>query len=334
MNILIVKLSAVGDVVHTLPALAGLRKLYPQAHITWVIEEAAADLIMGHPDLDRVIVSRRKHWMEQLRTGHPGNSLGEVCAFMGSLRDRSYDLIIDFHGLFKSAVLVGLSRGTRKLGYDSMQEMSGLFYTEKIPEDLKKHAIDRYLDFVAYLGAAPPFKAEALIPIAQENMDRVTALLRNNGIDAGKDSFIAINPVALWETKLWDQTKFAALSRRIAEELHVPVIFTGSAKEGPYIGKIQDLMTRPAIDLAGQTSLRDLAVLYRQASVVVTTDSGPMHIAAAVGTPVVALFGPTDPNRTGSVWRGPYGHSQGPVLQPLPSEALQIEGMHGRHRRR
>ncbi|MDD5170898.1 MAG: glycosyltransferase family 9 protein, partial [Syntrophales bacterium] len=141
MNILIVKLSAVGDVVHTLPALAALRKTYPQAHITWVIEEAAADIIRDHPLLDQVIVSRRKSWMEAIGKGRVRETFKEIRSFLKGIRDRHYDLVIDFHGLFKSAILVGFAKGSRKLGYNSLQEMSGLFYTEKIPENLNKHAV-------------------------------------------------------------------------------------------------------------------------------------------------------------------------------------------------
>jgi heptosyltransferase-1 len=311
MNILIIKLSAVGDVVHTLPALAALRKLYPQAHITWVIEEAAADLIAGHPYIDRVVIFPRKRWMKEFRQGRIGDVFRDFKTFLHALRHRPYDMVLDFHGLFKSAVLVGMSGGRRKLGYDSLQEFSGLFYSEKIPEDMSKHAVDRYLDFLTYLGANPG-KPVFSIPILQENIDQVSSLLRNNGIEPGEQPFVAINPVALWNTKLWNKEKFAELSVKIIEDLKLPVVLTGSMKEQSYLGHIQTMMARPAINLAGRTSLRDLAYLYRLAELVVTTDSGPMHIAAAMETPVVALFGPTDPART-----GPYGDGHVVIRQSL-----------------
>ncbi|MFA6411518.1 MAG: lipopolysaccharide heptosyltransferase II [Syntrophales bacterium] len=320
MNILIVKLSAIGDVVHTLPSLAALRQLYPQAHITWVIEEAAADLIESHPYLDRVLVSRRKHWQQDMAKGNFSKNIKEIRLFVAALRDRNYDLVIDFHGLFKSAVLVWLSGGTRKLGFHSMQEGSGLFYTEKIPEDMGKHAVDRYLDFPAYLGAKSG-KAngvntpEFLIPSDDRNIQKVSALLSKSHLDIN-EPFVAINPVALWDTKLWRQDRFAMLADRIAGELDIPVVITGSAHEKPYaesILKKVKVKTAKFLDLAGQTTLKDLACLYRQAAVVVTTDSGPMHIAAAVGTPVVALFGPTDPRRT-----GPYGFGHTVIRKTLP----------------
>ena len=163
-NILIVKLSAIGDVIHTLPSLAALRRLYPEAHITWVVEEAAADLILGHPQLDEVLVSRRKSWVKDFSSGKVAVTLRDVRSFIRRLRCRRYDLVIDFHGLLKSAVVVFLSGGKRKLGYDSWQEMSGLFLNEKIPEDMSKHAVDRYLDFLRYLGADVG-KTEFVLPL-------------------------------------------------------------------------------------------------------------------------------------------------------------------------
>ncbi len=298
MNILIVKLSAIGDVIHTLPALAALRKLYPDANITWVIEETSSDLITNHPHLDRVIVSRRKRWIDDFKHGRIVKPFNEMKSFVKELKEQSYDLVIDFHGLLKSAVVVFLSSGKKKLGYDSMQEMSGLFLNEKIPEDMDKHAVDRYLDFLRYLGAEVK-EPEFFIPVQKENINRIEGFLQTDGIDI-KDRFVAVSPIALWDTKLWEDEKFARLCDRIAEELKVRVVFTGSDRRK--LESIQSRMRFPAVNLGGETTLRDLAYLYRLSSLVITTDSGPMHIAAAVGTPVVALFGPTDPSRT-----GPYG---------------------------
>ena len=325
MNILIVKLSAIGDVIHTLPALAALRRLYPAADITWVVEEAAADLLADHPDLDRVLVSRRKTWLEEFRRGWVAAPLREMRAFYRALRSRHYDLVIDFHGLLKSAVIVAMSGGRRRLGYDSLQEMSGLFYNERIAEEMAKHAVDRYLDFIRHLAgeereqvdrlaAAPSFT----IAIGAEEQRHVEALLdehaklltagaglRDKGIESGgeggpKRRFVAVNPIAFWETKLWEEGKFAELCDRVWLEIGLRVILTGGAAAP--LDRISVRMKTEAVNLGGRTTLRELACLYRQAALVITTDSGPMHLAAAVGTPVVALFGPTDPLRT-----GPYG---------------------------
>ena len=308
MNILIVKLSAIGDVIHTLPSLAALRRLYPDAHITWVVEEAAADLIKNHPYLDAVLISRRKSWSKDFRNGQFKQPLQEISSFIKNLRQRHYDLVIDFHGLFKSSIIVFLSGGKRKLGYDSLQELSGLFLNEKIPEDMNKHAVDRYLDFPRYLGAKID-RAQFILPSDKEAEEKVQILLRKYNLEDKK--FIAINPVALWETKLWSNEKFAHLADLINDKLQMKVVFTGSEKEP--IEKITSLMTTESINLGGQTSLLELACLYKKARMVISTDSGPMHLAAAVGTPVIALFGPTDPART-----GPYGAGHTIIRTELP----------------
>jgi heptosyltransferase-1 len=311
VNILIVKLSAIGDVVHTLPSLAAIRKRYPDAHITWVIEEDSADIIESHPRLDRVLVSRRKSWVRNLRALRDvRKTIGEMRSFIATLRDREYDLVVDFHGLFKSSVLVFLSRGKRRIGYDSMQELSGLFLNEKVYEDMGKHAVDRYLDLPRYLGADTD-RPEFDIPVAEENRERVRVLLREHGIDP-HDRFLSINPVAFWDTKMWEDSKFAELCDRIVGELKMTVIFTGG-RDSETVKHIRSLTHLPSIDLAGRTTLRDLAYLYKLSALVVTTDSGPMHVAAAVGTPAVALFGPTDPVRT-----GPYGAGHIVVRKDLP----------------
>jgi len=328
LNILIVKLSAIGDVVHTLPSLAALRQCYPGAHITWVVEEAAADLLAGHPALDRVIVSRRKSWLDQLRKGQIASPVQGLRDFLRELRERHYDLVIDFHGLLKSAVIVAASGGRRRLGYDSLQELSGLFYNEKIHEDMGKHAVDRYLDFVHHLRrgsgdreTVPERPPEFTLTIGEKERLNAAALLKRHAGTLGMEiqsgetrtvgAFVAINPVALWETKLWDDGRFAELGDRIRRELGISVVITGSDAEP--IERITRRMETRAVNLGGQTSLRELACLYRQAALLVTTDSGPMHLAAAVGTPVIALFGPTDPVRT-----GPYGPGHRIIRGEMP----------------
>ncbi|HDQ03828.1 MAG TPA: lipopolysaccharide heptosyltransferase II [Deltaproteobacteria bacterium] len=297
VNILIVKLSAIGDVIHTLPSLSALRKLYPAAHITWVVEEAAAGLVLNHPLLDEVLISRRKTWLKKIKAGKFQSAWDDIYLFFKALRRRPYDLVIDFHGLFKSSVIVFLSGGKRKLGYDSMQELSGLFLTEKIPEDMNKHAVERYLDFPRHLGAQIE-KTEFVLPSDADADKQIDLFMEKHLLEEGK--FIAINPIAYWKTKLWKEEKFAVLADLISEKLKMKVVFTGS-KKAP-LDKIISKMSKSAVNLGGQTSLPQLAAFLKKAKMLVTTDSGPMHLAAAVGTPVIALFGPTDPART-----GPYG---------------------------
>lgn len=304
MNILIVKLSAIGDVIHTLPALNALRRHYPEAHITWLVEEAAADLVRGHRALDRVLVSRRKHWLRELKGPGRTQSLAEMRDFIRALRDTRYDLIIDFQALLKSSVLIALARGRRKVGFGpglEHQEHSYVFLNERIPAvAMEIHALDRGLMLLEAIGI-PRGKITYDLPVGEKENRAVDALLERCGIDAARP-LVAVNPVAKWETKLWPPAGFARLADQLIDRCGVQVVFTGSARDHATIADILLRMQLPAVNLAGKTSLKTLAALYQRCRLLISTDTGPMHLGCAAGIPVVALFGPTAPWRT-----GPYG---------------------------
>jgi heptosyltransferase I len=315
LNILIVKLSAIGDVIHTLPALNAIRAHYPRAHITWLVETAAADLVIDHRALDRVIVSHRKRWIRELAGPGRRQAMVEIRDFWRELRDTDYDIIIDFQGLLKSALPVWLARGKRKIGFDrgmQHQEHSYLFLNERIPPvDMEVHALTRGLMLLNAIGIDTPAVVYD-IPVSERDSGHVKSMLAACGMD-GSRPLVAINPVALWETKLWLNHRFAALADRMVGEAGVDVVFTGGSGDRETIEAIRGMMTEKAADLSGRTTLSMLAALYQQAALLVTTDTGPMHLAAAVDTPVVALFGPTAPWRT-----GPYGQGHKVVRTAPP----------------
>ena len=301
-SILIVKLSAIGDVVHSLPLLEVLRKNFPEARIDWLVEEEGSQIIEGHKDLDRMIVSRRKSWQRRfLRLDRKAALIREIGDFIRSLRAIRYDVVIDLQGLFKSGILIGLSRGRRKIGFTGGgKEGSYLFLTER-PHffDYRKHALDRYLAAAESLACSiNSWKGE--IPVRPVDRERVDRLLRRHSLY--HDVMVAINPVARWETKLWDGQKYAPLADKLQRELSCKVLFTGSMEDRPLIDRIAERMETRPLNLAGEINLKELAYLYTRCRLVISTDTGPMHIAAAMNTPVVALFGPTAPWRT-----GPYG---------------------------
>jgi lipopolysaccharide heptosyltransferase I len=304
VNILIVKLSAIGDVIHTLPALNAIRKAYPEARITWLVEEAAYDLVEGHPALDRVLVSKRKRWLKRLR-GHLFLSvMKEVYGFIKELRDTHYDMILDFQALLKSGILIALVRGKRKIGFGrglEHMEYSYLFLNERVPAvSMEHHALTRGLMLLNALGIPTP-EVEYKLSVSNYDRQRLDDLLQQHGL-VNPGRFVVVNPVAKWESKLWPNLKFAQLADRIMAQYDARIVFTGSFEDRLTIHQIRTGMRAPAVNLAGETTLKMLAALYAKADVVVSTDTGPMHLAVAVGTPVVALFGPTAPWRT-----GPYG---------------------------
>ncbi|RPH49802.1 MAG: glycosyltransferase family 9 protein [Desulfobacteraceae bacterium] len=300
-NILIIKLSSIGDVVHTLPFLEVLKKNNPDSNIDWLIEEEASHVITGHSSINHIIISKRKAWEKEIL--NPFNFIkvsAEVAAFYKELKKTSYDIVIDLQGLFRSGFLTALSRGKRKIGMSGGREGASFFLKElPVPVDYEQHAVDRYLKVAAYLGCNNnEFKGE--IPVFEQDKKLTNGLL---GSDTKKNNIIAVNPIAKWKTKLWEAGKFSELALRLQKELNCLVIFTGSSRDRPVIDEmIKQMGNNGPLNLAGRTSLKELAYLYSRCSLLVCTDTGPMHIAAAMGCRVVALFGPTAPLRT-----GPYG---------------------------
>ena len=303
-NILIVKLSAIGDVVHTLPALNALRRHYPQAHIAWLVEEASAGLLKGHPALDRVLVSRRKAWLKGLRSPQWRRNGREIKTFIRCLRELNYDMVFDFQAALKGAALITLVRGRRKIGFGpglQHQEFSYLMLNERIPAvSMEMHALERGLRMIEAVGI-PVGPVEYRLPITADHRRVSDCILNAEGI-LREHAFVVVNPVAKWETKLWQVHKFAQTADSLRSEFNLPVVFTGAPEDRAYIQAIGDRMKTKSVNLAGLTDLITLAALLQRAEMMITTDTGPMHLAAAVGTPIVALFGPTAPGRT-----GPFG---------------------------
>lgn len=303
MNILIVKTSAIGDVIHTLPALTALRRHAPQARIDWLIEEAAVEAVRGHQALDRLLVWHRRSSLERFRRGDRLAVLYEIRRLAKELRATRYDLLIDFHALLKTSLWVLLARAERKAGFGrGMQHAEGsyLFLNERVPAiSMEVHALVRGLVLLKALGI-PAEEVVYDFPILEENQAEAQHLLQAEGIRPGQP-WVAIHPMALWDTKLWLPQRFAEVADRLLAQ-GLPVAFTGGPGDREALDNICRAMTYRAVRLDGRTSLKTLAAVYRRATVLLSTDTGPMHLAAAVGTPVVALFGPTAPWRT-----GPYG---------------------------
>jgi lipopolysaccharide heptosyltransferase I len=286
---LLVKLSSFGDVLHALPTLEGLRTAFPTAHITWLAEAAFAPLLLGHPALDEV-------WpVPRVR---PGRSAGreellQLLSLARRVRAATFDLVIDLQGLLKSAMWVALSKSPRKVGYHRTRELSYLALTERLaPYDPEAHAVWRYLNVARHLGAppAPPRFRLGLTPVLPPALlpsDRPLAVL---------------HPGARWATKLWPAASWAHLADWLIKEKGLAVVITGSAGDRELAAQICAQMQEKPWNLAGRTGLPELAGIMQQARLAVTADTGPMHLAAALGTPVAAVFGPTSPWRT-----GPFG---------------------------
>jgi ADP-heptose:LPS heptosyltransferase len=194
-----------------------------------------------------------------------------------------------------------LARADRKIGFDRSRELASLFLNERLPAyDKDKHALERYLDVARYLGAREVSSA-CTLPIGRER-----SVMQQRLSDAGlkRKPLIVMNPVARWETKLWPEQNFALLADRLITDKQATIIFTGSRADHATVSRILNMMKQHGVNWAGETTLKELAALSSLADLFVTTDTGPMHLAAAANAKVLALFGPTAPWRT-----GPYGPS-------------------------
>lgn len=293
-NILIVKLSAIGDVIHALPVAPILKQRFPAARITWVVEKPAYDLLTNNPYIDEIILFDKPKF----------KSLGGILAngreLAKPLRARQFDLALDLQGLFKSAAIVWLSGAPKRLGYCNMRELSHWVSTPVIGPHCQGHVVDRYLDVVRALGCEVIQSVQFPLFITEQEAQAAEAIAAQAGLRQGT-RYAVLAPGTNWATKCWPTRHFAALADKLYQDNIIPVLIGGKG-DSRLAEEIAAVAEIPPVDLTGKTSLKQLAHIIRKASCFVGGDTGPMHLAAAIGTPVVALFGPTDPARN-----GPYG---------------------------
>lgn len=295
-NILLIKPSSLGDVVHTLPVLNLLRKRFPQAKITWLLSRACAGLLEGHPQLDEILLFDRKKlglwWKNPLA----------LWEFDRELRSKKFDLVVDLQGLFRSGWMAFRTGAKTRIGFASARELAWLFYTDRVQlETLEQHAVDRYIAVADALGCGK-IPVQFNFHTTPEDDAAVNDLLAPlNGA-----KFAVLMPGANWETKRWPVEYFITLAREL-EKWGLKTVVSGGADVESAAKTIQ-----PSLNVANKTSLKQLVVLLSKARLVVANDSGPMHIAAALGAPLITLFGPTNPIRT-----GPYGRPECVVRHPV-----------------
>jgi heptosyltransferase I len=287
-RILLIKPSSLGDIIHTFPVVSAIKAQWPGSHLTWVVKRQWAELVGRAAGVDRV-------WPVEMMVG---SWMKEGLV----LRAERFDLAIDLQGLFRSGILARLSGAPMRIGFANGREGSPWFYTQRVPvPNPDVHAVDRYLSVVAALGASLPEKPRFGFKLMEEDVAAIRELCQRRGLAVDRP-WVAMNLGARWPTKRWPLASFAAVVDQLHDRHLDPVVVIGSSDERPYTNELRTLTTRPFIDLTGEIPLRWLPALLSKATAMITNDSGPMHIAAALGVPVVAMFGPTSATRT-----GPYG---------------------------
>jgi lipopolysaccharide heptosyltransferase I len=289
-RILVVRLGAIGDVVNALVFAGLVKRARPSVEIGWVVHDLVRPLVEGHPHVDRVHVWKR------------GSGLRGFRALVRELRTCRYELAVDLQRILKSAIVARASGAPRVLGYDRARakECSWLLATERIASGPPhEHMVDQYRAFAEVLGCDGP--AEHVLP-----SDASAAAWADEQVAALGAAPIVVNAGASKPQNRWPSERFAAVVAALARDARAPLVVIG----GPSDRELAAPLVAAASgvhDLVGRTSLRQLAALLARSRLLITGDTGPMHLAVAVGAPTLALFGPADPRRT-----GPYGWTESP----------------------
>jgi heptosyltransferase-1 len=327
-RILLIKPSALGDVVHTIPLLPKLRGRFPNAQIDWFITPANAELVQHHPALSGIVLIDRKRLA---RFGRSSNATMELVRVLGELRRAQYELVIDLQGQLRSALYTLATGAPFRIGFDrpiprsqresqqhrlrnvprhgwaGAREGSWIAYSHRIEiPTLDVHATDRYLWIAPMLGLDDS-PVDARIYLSTETELRAEQLLGKLALQP----FAALTPGTTWETKQWDLARFAEVGRWLKLQ-GFAVVILGTNRERPECEKVSHLCPG-ALDLCGQTTTGELAAIVKRAAICVTNDSGPMHLAVAFARPVVSVFGPTNPLQI-----GPYCRPEAVLRVDLP----------------
>jgi heptosyltransferase-1 len=302
-RIALVKLSAIGDVVHALPVATALRARRPGARLVWIVERREAAVLRGHPALDEVIEVDTRAWRRARGRAAVRAALAEIRALRARLRAGRFDVAVDLQGLLKSGLITAATGAPLRLGFATRrlrEPMSALFTNRRVmPPARARHVVDQYLALLEPLGVTEP-KVEFGLPWSAGAEARADAFFAAFELRP-RQRVVVLNPGAGRPRKRWPVERFAELAGRLARDAFARVVVAWGPGEGDAARAIAG-EGRPRVTLAPPTDLDELIALLRRASVVVAGDTGPLHLAAALGTPCVALYGPTSGRRN-----GPYG---------------------------
>ncbi|NIA21374.1 MAG: lipopolysaccharide heptosyltransferase II [Anaerolineaceae bacterium] len=300
-RILIIKPSSLGDVIQALPVAWAMRELCPKSRIDWLVTPGCAGVVEGLEAIDHVVVFDRN------RFGRMWRSPLTLCAFawfITKLRRPRYTAVIDLQGLFRSGFLAWISGARQRIGLAGSREGADRFYTHivKLPAE-EISSVDRYMRAAFYLGASHQTRRRFDIQIPRRAEAEARRVLAEQGLENGKP-YVVLVPGARWLTKRWPEERFAALANQLHEKLGYGAVLVGGPGDCDISDRMRNLRGRHLVDLIGRTDLKTLAAVLQRAECVVTNDTGPMHLASAMGRPIVAIFGPTNVNLTGPYGRG------------------------------
>jgi lipopolysaccharide heptosyltransferase I len=303
-RIALIKPSALGDVVHALPVLSALRRAFPAACITWVVNAGYEPLLAGHPDLTDTLPFDRGAFRKGVRA-----AAAYSARFAAELRRRRFDLVLDLQGLLRSGLMTLATGARRRVGFANAREGARHAYTRRVPvpDADRLHAVDRYWRVAEAVGAGDGPK-RFHVPLRPDAVAWAVDMLA-----AYPRPLVAVGVGARWVTKRWPPAHFAELLRRAQGHFGGTAVFVGGGEDSPLSQETTAGLRGPALDLTGRTTLPQLAAALAAADVMVSNDTGPLHLAAALGRPCVAPYTCTRAAR-----HGPYGSPAGGVETTVP----------------
>ena len=288
-----------GDIVLALPVLSALRKSFPQSKISWFIRTEFAPLIHDHPYLDDIILFDRKFLG---KCWYNPKAFTALISLILQLRRSRFDMIIDLQGLFRTAAFGWLSGCRRRFGMTNAREFARLFYTHRIRQNRQYiHLVDYCLKIAASAGCSDT-TVEFVLPTAPQAKENIDNLLKDRNIECG--NYAVFVPGSAHPDKCWPVQRFAKLAEKLSSHFDLPVVVSGTKSEQPLAEQIITAAGVPVTNLAGMTGIRELTALLGNARLVISNDTGPGHIAAALGVPMVMIFGRSNPARV-----APYGRA-------------------------
>ena len=304
-NILIIKPSSFGDIVQALPVAAHLRSAWPGARISWLVNTQYRRLLEHNPCIDRLFLFQRHLWRPHRNLPEAISSFVRLCRQLYGAR---FDTVLDLQGLFRSGLLTAMTGAATRAGFANARECARLFYTSRVDvPDEEMHAVERYLLVAEALGGR---RREVTFPLGTgEEEETWAAQFVQGGRPRRHAPVVGLSPSARWKTKRWPHECCARVGDLLSSAGAEVVIIGGASGESDAIAR---LMKGRALAVDRITDPLKMAALLKRLDVLVTTDSGPMHLAAALGVPVVALFGPTNHRRT-----GPYGAHHRVICAPV-----------------
>jgi heptosyltransferase-1 len=307
-RILILKPSAVGDVVRALPVLTAIRRRWPNAHIAWLVARHCSDVLVGHPALNQVICFDRKAYAS---VGRDLSITQAFTRFLAELRGCRFEMVIDMQGLFRSGLFSWASGAQVRIGRGDGRELAGLFYTHRAAVDERRmHAAALNAGMVAPLGVKVR-PATSDLYVSPEAQAVARQVLCENGLPAGTP-YVVIVPGTNWQTKNWPAVRFGQVAAGFRQRLGLRAVVVGTASQRVMADEVRR-QEPTAIDLCGRSTLAELAAVIEGARLVVANDSGPLHMADALDVPLVGIFGPT---RAEIV--GPFRRTEGVIRASLP----------------